>query len=69
VLTFARSRSCLGVMARPVSSPANLKTANSADLPAWQAVRLELFNNLKTIKTLELTIAPLLLGRSDEAIE
>jgi hypothetical protein len=32
-------------------------------------VELEQFNNLKTAKTLELTIAPPLPGRADEAIE
>jgi hypothetical protein len=57
------------VMAKPTSSPGNLKTTNSADLPAWRAVELELFNNLKTANPLGLTIAPPLLGRSDEAIE
>jgi hypothetical protein len=55
-------------MARPASSPANLKTANSADLPPGRPWSWNI-NNLKTIKTLELTIAPPLLGRADEAIE
>jgi ABC-type uncharacterized transport system substrate-binding protein len=46
-----------------------LKGAKPADLPIEQPTRLKLTINMRSARTLSLTISPGLLGSADEAIE
>ena len=82
VLTFYNQHECVeagGLMSngtgfldaypKPASIGRTLKGEKPGDLPVQQATKVELFINLKTAKTLGITVPLPLSGRADELIE
>ena len=50
-------------------APRAVRGAKPGDLPVEQATKFELIVNLKTAKTLGLTLSPAILARADRIIE